>query len=428
MDDLHEEVEKVSNIVDKDQNDINDTILLNEAYCSRVNILITEDKKIHQKAEMLGIANKVFRINSFIERAIAKNPSLVDYNVLSVKKEYFGNIKIEDVFFDSFKTDYIGFSNWFNKKAEEISYICSYDNNIKAFLFVKKEEEDENYNDITPAFPTKKRLKIGTFKVTANGFKLGERFLKIIFDNALKFKVEEIYVTIFDKRLEQQLLIELLLSWGFYYWGNKTSASGTEKVYVRPFKKPADKNNPRSTFPFLSRDAKVYMVPIKPEYHTDLFPDSILQTESELDFIENEPHRNAIKKVYVSHSGNRNLYSGDILVFYRTGGYYKSVVTTIGIVEKIEEPQTIELLKEVCNKRTVFSDNQLVEYWERYEKKGVRPFVVNFLYAFSLPNPFKCNLKRLIEIGVIKDSSSAPRGFTEISWDLFNKLYKAANE
>jgi len=32
-----------------------------------------------------------------------------------------------------------------------------------------------------------------------NGFRLGERFLKIIFDNALKQKVEEIYVTIFEK-------------------------------------------------------------------------------------------------------------------------------------------------------------------------------------------------------------------------------------
>jgi len=28
-----------------------------------------------------------------------------------------------------------------------------------------------------------------------NGFKLGERFLKIVFDNALQQKVDEIYVT-----------------------------------------------------------------------------------------------------------------------------------------------------------------------------------------------------------------------------------------
>ena len=51
--------------------------------------------------------------------------------------------------------------------------------------------------------------------------------LKIIFDNALKNRVQEIYVTIFDKRPEQLRLIELLEQWGFYYWGTK----GNEKVY-----------------------------------------------------------------------------------------------------------------------------------------------------------------------------------------------------
>ncbi len=59
----------------------------------------------------------------------------------------------------------------------------------------------------------KKRLKIGTFKVVASGFRLGERFLKIVFDNAIANKVEEIYVTIFDKTSEQKRLIALLTDW-----------------------------------------------------------------------------------------------------------------------------------------------------------------------------------------------------------------------
>ena len=72
------------------------------------------------------------------------------------------------------------------------------------FLYLKIEEKDENYNNITPMFIPKRRLKIGTFKVTSTGYKLGERFLKIIFDNALNYGVDEIYVTIFDKRDEQE--------------------------------------------------------------------------------------------------------------------------------------------------------------------------------------------------------------------------------
>jgi predicted nucleic acid-binding protein len=418
---LHSDVESVSNNIDTTDNDKNDTLLLNEVYCSRVDLLITEDKKIHKKALSLGIDDKVFRIDSFIEKAITENPSLVDYKTLSVRKEYFGNIDIKDSFFDSFREDYLGFDKWFNKKAEEISYICSYAGATNAFLFIKKEDETENYSDITPPLPSKKRLKIGTFKVTANGFKLGERFLKIIFDNALQFKAEEIYVTIFDKSEEQKRLIELLEYWGFIFWGTKESSTGTENVYIRHFQKPADKENPKLTFPFLSKEGKVFIVPIYPEYHTELFPDSILRTESPLNFVENEPHRNAIKKVYISHSLERNLSTGDLIVFYRTGGFHKSVVTTIGIVEKVVNPSTIEELKTICRKRTALTNEELSAYWDRYKR---RPFVVNFLYAYSFPN--RPNMSRLIELEVLKDKDDAPRGFREIGWASFIKIYKEA--
>ena len=418
---LNQEVENISNEVDTTQNDKNDTILLNEVYASRVDLLITEDKKIHQKALSLGIDDKVFRIDSFIEKAISENPSLIDYKTLSVKKEHFGNINLEDPFFDSFREDYLGFDKWFNKKSEEISYICSYDGSINAFLFIKQENESENYSDISPPLPPKKRLKIGTFKVTANGFKLGERFLKIIFDNAFQFKVDEIYVTIFDKSPEQKRLIELIEYWGFNFWGTKTTPTGIENVYVRLFEKPANKENPRLTFPFLSKEGKVFIVPIYPEYHTELFPDSILRTESPLNFVENQPHRNAIKKVYISHSHVRDLNTGDLIVFYRTGGYHLSVVTTIGIVENVVHPSSIEELKSISRKRTALSDEELSAYWNRYKRK---PFAVDFLYAYSFPN--RPNMKRLIELGVLKNRDDAPRGFREIEWDSFIKIYKEA--
>ncbi len=417
---LHGDVLKVSDDIDSTGNDKNDTILLNEVYQKRVDFLITEDKKIHKKAKNLGISDFVFYIEKFIEKVVNENPELVDYKTLSVKKTYFGAIDLQSTFFDSFRGDYQGFDEWFNQKSEEIAYVCSYEGEINSFLFVKNEGKDENYSDITPPLPPKKRLKIGTFKVTANGFNLGERFLKIIFDNAMAQKVEEIYVTIFDKRDEQKRLIELMEEWGFKYWGMKQTPTGVENVYVRLFKKPADKNNPRLTFPFLSNEVKVFMVPIYPEYHTELFPDSILQTESPIDFIENQPHRNAIHKVYISHSYERNLNTGDLILFYRTGGVHKSVVTTIGIVESIKTPSNFDELKTICRKRTALTEVQLAEYWDRYNSK---PFVVDFLYAYSLPNPFKVNLKRLIELGVL---DKAPRGFQEISWGSFVKIYNEA--
>lgn len=423
-----QQVKSVSDKVDKNENDWNDTKILNEVFCGRIDALITEDRKIHYKANLLGIADRVFTIDAFLEKVNSENPKLTDYKVLSVKKEFFGNININDPFFDSFKEDYAGFEKWFAKKSDEIAYIClDGDNNILAFLYVKIEGQDENYTDITPQFAKKKRLKIGTFKVVINGFKLGERFLKIIFDNALVNNVDEVYVTIFNERIEQQRLIQLLSDWGFENYGEKASTSGNELVLCRDFSKQANKTSPKQTYPYIDKDTNFWIVPIYPAYHTELFPDSILRTESPNNFVESEPHRNAISKVYVSRSIERGLKPGDVVVFYRTAepgkdAYYSSVVSTIGVVESVvtnikSEAEFVSL----CRKRSVFTDAQLKEHWN-YNPKW-RPFIVNFLYVYSFPK--RPNRKDLIDLGIFA-GHYAPRGFDRISREGFEQIIKSS--
>ncbi len=415
---------KIQEVIDKfdqNKNDQNDSLILNEVFSDRVDFLITEDKKIHKKAAYLGISSKVYSITSFIEKVTVENPDLTDYKVLSVKKYHFGELDIADEFFDNFREDYLGFDMWFNKKADEIAYVClADDNKVLAFLYVKVEGKEENYQDITPVLPPKKRLKIGTFKVVMNGYKLGERFLKIIFDNALLFKVEEIYVTIFPKRKEQMLLIHSLKDWGFYEHGIKKTPTGEEHVFVRDFSKQINVKDPKLVYPFVSAKSNIFMVSIYPDYHTELFPDSILRTESASDFIENQPHRNAISKVFISRSINKNLKPGDLIVFYRTGGTYQGVVSTIGVVENvvlnIKDENDLILH---CRKRSVFSDQELRDFWNFNKTK---PFVVNFLYVFSLKK--RINLKTLIDLGIIKDLGSAPRGFELISKQHFDLIIK----
>jgi predicted nucleic acid-binding protein len=208
---LHDDVRNVGHQIDKVPNDFDDTKLVNEVYCHRVDYLITEDKKIHVKASKLGITDKVFRIENFLEKITSEHPDFVNYKVLAIKKEYFGNVNIGDAFFDSFRADYQGFDKWFNSKAgnNDKAYVCYNGQDLTSFLFLKVEDGSENYSEIAPTFGPKKRLKIGTFKVISNGVRIGERFLKIIFDNARLYKVDEIYVTIFDNRPE---LLSLILS------------------------------------------------------------------------------------------------------------------------------------------------------------------------------------------------------------------------
>ncbi|MCJ7654840.1 MAG: hypothetical protein MUO97_05995, partial [Dehalococcoidia bacterium] len=333
---LSEAVRTILEPLDKNQNDTNDTIIINELYCGRVDALITEDKQLLNKALWLGISDRAYTIDAFLEKVNIENPDLADYKVLSVRKSFFGKLDLSDDFFASFKEDYHGYEQWFNKKADETVYACLSGGKLIALLYLKGEGKSEDYTDIDPILPPKKRLKIGSFKVTLNGFRLGERFLKIIFDNALLLKVDEVYVTIFDKRIEQKRLINLLEEYGFYRHGVKKGPGGNELVYVRSCERLANRSKPKLTYPFFSAAGRIFIVPIYPKYHTELFPDSILRTESPIDFEENEPHRNAISKVYISWSIERNINSGDVMIFYRTAerypAYHSSVVTTIGVV------------------------------------------------------------------------------------------------
>ena len=414
-------VDQISKKNDINENDRVDSILLNEVFNDRVDLLISEDKKLHRKALELNISDRVYTINSFLEKIYAENPELVEYKVLSVEQKLFGELDLNDPFFDSLREDYNGFDKWFNKKANEKAYVTfnKENNRILSFLYIKKEDENELYSDFIPVFAPKKRLKVGTFKVVSNGVRLGERFLKIIFDNALLQKVDEIYVTIFDKRDEQNRLISLLEEWGFRIFGKKGKSD--ELVYVRDFTPHFNEKNLKETYPYLGLRKNIFLVPIYPEYHTELMPDSILHNESKSHFIDNEPHRNSIGKVYISRSWEKGISAGDVLIFYRTGGYYKSVVTTLAIVDNVYfnfKDENDFIAK--CRKRSVFTDEKLREYWN-YNKNS-RPFLVNFLYVYSFPN--RINLKRLIELEVIKDLDSVPRGFQKITLEMFTNIIK----
>ena len=406
---LQKELVDISDKSDRNDNDKIDTQLLNEVFIGRVDILITEDKKIHHKARQLNIHDKVFTIDTFLEKTFAEHPDLVDYKVLNVQKIKFGEINLNDDFFTSLKEDYKGFGKWFIKKYDDEAYITINSNNglLLSFLYLKTEDNNENYSDIIPAFPPKKRLKIGTFKVINNGFRLGERFIKVIFDNALKNNVDDIYVTIYDKRDEQRRLIDLFEQWGFKLWGKKND----ELVYVRDFSKAIIEGNIKYSYPYISRNRDCFITPIYPDYHTELLPDSILNNESPEDFIEDFPHRNSINKVYVSRALEPHPKHGDLLIFYRTGGYYKSVITTIGVVDEVRYNfDNEEEFVLYCRKSSVFPENELRKMW-KYD--SYRPFVIKFLFIYSFPH--RINMKTLIELKILNGVNDAPRGFKKIT-------------
>lgn len=410
---------KLSGFATSGQNNIIDNELLFQIYDQRLNYLITEDRVMYKKAESLGIADKVFSIERFLQLYNQSFPDLVDYQVLAIKKTQFGEHNLSNPFFDSFREDYAGFDNWFKKKTNETAYTFSDELGLSAFLYLKDEGKTHDYSNINPIFKPAKRLKIGTFKVVQSGFRIGERFLKIIFDNAIKRNCDEIYVTIFEKRSELLKLKQMFFDWGFVEHGINTDTG--EKILVKKLNIYDDNKSPMQNFPNIDKTRTKRFLPIYPEFHTSLFPDSILKTETEEEYDDKKAYQYALKKVYISWASTKGSKSGDILLIYRTGGSYKGVVSTLCIIDEIILPRTKEELLHHCQNRSIFTTEQLEKFWKDNSSRIV---IYKLLYYKSLTNRLIIN--KLWEYNVI-EAPNGPRPLDMLTEDAFNKILELSN-
>lgn len=227
----------------------------------------------------------------------------------------FEQIDLQDVFFDSLKADYVGFEKWFIDKKDKYAFVqYDIDNNIVGFLYLKIEENI--VDDVKPAIFADKILKVGTFKINAHGTKMGEQFIRVIMDYAIQENVQVCYVTIFPKHKE---LISLVERFGFELYGKKND----ENVYLKNLRNLSGDIN--KDFPIIeTRNVKKYLLSIYPQYHSIMFPNSILKTENK-DIIKDVSYTNSIHKIYVCTMRNvESLKYGDIVVLYRTADEGKS--------------------------------------------------------------------------------------------------------
>ncbi len=390
------------------QSDIRDNSILFQLYVGRVNCLITEDKLIHRKASELKISEKVFSINAFITLCRDLNPELLEYKNLPIIKTKLGTLNFDDAFFDSFKNDYKEFEKWLEAKSQEEVYVTHDVDKIVGLIFTKVEDEIEKYDTIRPMLSPKKRLKIRTFKVEATGLRLGERMLKIAFDNALRYGVEEIYVTLFDHTDKLITLKEFLGKWGFHEHGIKSTGNGDERVMVKYMDRYDVSKDPRYNYPLLKNNPQIFILPIEPEYHTDLFPESILTTE------ESDPnfsaHRFAVQKIYISGADPSRVRPGDLIVIYRKGDRYpkkySSVLTTLCIIDSIEYPRNATEMINTCSNRSVFTEDEIRRFWPQYDK------IIKILDIKPLQK--RLTLDKLQSLGIV-DPPGGPRPFHKLS-------------
>lgn len=388
-------------------NDEIDNAILYSVYKDAVDFLITEDKGIYKKSIRLDISDRVLCIDEgidvlgkeFLKEDVVRPPAL--------KEDAVHNLDLNDSFFDSLKKEYgeSEFTNWFRKSSREgrkcwVHYKT--DGSIGALLIRKIENEPIKS---IPPLPAKKRLKVATLKVSHVGNKIGELFVKLAIDYAIKNNIDEIYLTHFTNP-DNDYLVDLITEYGFYKAAVKDNG---EDIFVKELL--ADKDKIASMhpleisnmfYPSLYDGDKVnkFLVPILPEYHRRLFTDykgrQTLLSEHAGEFIV---EGNTIKKAYLSNSRISNLSPGDILLFYRT---MDSEITSLGVIEKVLYglQDKDEIFRNV-RKRTVYSMTEI-------ENMAEKPtLVILFKWHFHLPNPLK--LKDLKTMGV-----SAPQSIAQI--------------
>lgn len=131
----------------------------------------------------------------------------------------FNKLDIQDQFFDSLKSMYRGFDDWFSKKAEyeePCEVVYGDDGKLKAMLYTKVEGLGEDYSKMEKPFAPSFRLKIGTLKSELRGEGIGRKFLETSIEKARQNpSIKAVYATIFADKPELSGLVKMFEAHGF---------------------------------------------------------------------------------------------------------------------------------------------------------------------------------------------------------------------
>ncbi len=343
-------------------NDVIDCTILSALLKDAVRYLITEDRRLQAKARRMGLGDRVLTVDEALVlfgAAFANQP----IELPNLELIYLHQIRDElgDQLFDTLRADYPGFDGWFVRSCQEgrQAWIArDYSGKLGA-ICIYKEERNPQVTAICRL--DGKILKLCTFKVEENvrGQKIGELLLKAAFRHAFLNNYEAIYVTVKEKQTE---LIDLLTDFGFESVGTD---GNSDIVFIKqhPQQPPSVRLDPVEYHlkfaPHFRGDADVskFLIPIRPEYHRQLFPDNS-DRQLTLPLIAPVPG-NAIKLAYLCKANTKAIAAGDILIFYRSQDWQSC--TTIGIVESVQRLDDADMILERVLRRTVYTRSEIEE-------------------------------------------------------------------
>jgi len=400
----------------KKDNDRIDNLILYAIFQSAAHILVTEDRKIHNKAKQLGISDKVH----YVLQALTFLKNM--HNVIEVKLPNISHVPLHNIdykgsFFDSLRDSYLEFNDWYQEKSAEgrKAWCVMNKNDLSAILIYKEETDEQVTQDI---ILEGKNLKLCTFKVgeKVRGRKIGELMIKMAFEHAIRNKHRHVYLTIRPDVHDH--LRDLCDEFGFYSIG--LCKLNRDEVYVKEVPCIPPKRLLYSPFEYYKRyhpfficnAVKKYIVPIIPKYHQILFPEAQERRQLSL-FGDTTATGNTIKKAYLCHTPTKQMNEGDIVLFYRSTD--KMAITTIGIVEKFKNSVDADEIATIVSKRTVYSRAEI----DNMSEKETRIMLFRQVLHFKRP----IGRKWLQENGIDGNIQS----IRAIDDALFQKILKAEN-
>jgi hypothetical protein len=263
--------------------------------------------------------------------------------------------------FASIKGDYAEFDKWIAKVQKdsdnrECFVVKDPDGNYAAIAILKINESDCAYGFAQPV------TKISTFKVGQefSGSRYGELLLKAVLQSHHDHHVDSAYVEVWD---HHQPLIDFLNLFGYVEAGKSTKG---EVVLVKTFR-PRDETLPPLKYhirygpPAVSTKANVFVIPIVPRWHDQLFPECI-PDDNQLPLpgfgVSTRPWGNALRKAYLCNASSQQMQPGDAILFYRSSF---QTVSVVGVVEQTVRTSSADEVLNLVGGRTVYGAGDIAE-------------------------------------------------------------------
>lgn len=400
------------NAVVRSRNDAADNEILYALHLNAAHGLVTEDRGIHDKAKAYGLVDKIYTIQTaedllrrLHERQKVELPNIEDVPLYGLTP-FLGT-----QFFDSLRSGYPGFNNWFENKAREgrRAWVNWESENVLGGICIYTQQDNERITDsvVLPG----PALKLATFKVgeTSRGKKIGELFLKAAFRYATMNQLQNIFLHGDVER--HHFLFEMLEDFGFVKAGDHLGMNGRDAVYVKshPTDAPVDDSPSfeyfRRYFPHFHSDQSVakFIVPIRPQYHQILFPEYVSSSTQQMPlFVNLNTAGNAIKMAYLCNAQTRTMDGGAIVLFYRSGD--DQALTSIGVVESYDTLDNADEIVARVKRRTVYSMAEI----QSMATKPTRVMLFRLVRHFNAP----LTQDWLVRAGVLR---GAPQSITQIS-------------